>query len=247
MLISIDFFISNKISVRKTMIIPAWAHRERVRKELKMKSAKSTAQKAQKLEIKKIAENKKNHELLLVNLKADCKRLNKLPQGAAREQLKRKLIKFYLPLVNDYINSKQEFHNYILTQVMAWLFDLRELDEALELARIAIDQNQPMPKRYRQTAQTFVANAVFAWAKAQKNNGKPIEPYFSKMFDQVIHWQNNDNTKIKYLKLAAAEARSKGDIEKALEFCIQAEKIDPKKAKIKTFKAELQKAAAVIQ
>ncbi|MDD5699032.1 MAG: phage terminase small subunit [Victivallaceae bacterium] len=225
------------------MISPAWQHRERVRQQLAASAAKAAAEKAEKQEISKMAADKERFELLLVQLDVDCKRLSELPQGSAREPLKRELVKSYLPLVEAYITGKQEYRNIVLTQVMVWLFDLGEIDQALKLAAVAVAQNQPMPARYSRDVRTFIADAVLEWCKKQSAAGDPIEPYFLAMHEQVMQWQVHDVIKVKYLTLAAREHQAAGDVEKALTLCLDAEKLDPQ-AKIKTLKKELEKAVA---
>ncbi len=221
----------------------AWAFRERIRAEQAAKDAKAAIEKAGQTEITKMAENKANFELLLAQLDIDCKRLSEQPQGAARDPLKRELVKSYLPLVNAYIAGKEAFQNLVLTQVMVWLFDLGEIEQALTLADVAIAQNQPMPQRFGRDVRTFVADAFLDWRKLQKALKNPVEPYFTRIFDQVMTWKIHDEIKVKYLKAAAEEYHAAGEVEKALECCDKAQAIDPT-VPVKTLRKELEKAVA---
>ncbi len=225
------------------MVSLAWAHRERVRAENAAKAAKAAIETAGKAQIRQMAEDKASFELLLTQLDIDCKRLSELPQGAARDPLKRELVNSYLPLVDEYISSGKEFQNLVLTRVMVWLFDLGEIDRALAMADVAIAQNQPMPQRFGRDVKTFVADAFLDWRKLQKALKNPVEPYFSKVFEQVMTWQIHDEIKVKYLKAAAEEYQAAGNIERALECCVQAQSIDPT-ATVKTLRKELEKAVA---
>lgn len=226
------------------MISPAWKHRDNVLRAQAAAAAKAAVEKKDETTIKTLAGDKARFELLLTALDNDCTRISALPKGSARTELKRELLKTWLPVVDAYIAGGSIFANPVLTQVMIWCWDTGDINNALRLTNVAIEQNQGMPERFSRNVKTYVADAFLDWCKEQQVNKSAIEPYFSEMLAKVMDWAIHDDIKLKYVKLAALEAKAAGDPERALELCEQAEKIDSKKAQVKTLKAELEKAVA---
>lgn len=228
------------------MTSPAWRHRETVQRAQAEIAARRAAEGKDAVVIQAMADDKERFELLLTSLECDCNRISALPQGSARTDLKRDLLKTWLPLIDAYINASKVYQNTALTQVLVWTFDVGLINDALRLAEVAIEQQQPMPERYKRNVKTYVADAFLEWARNEKPNGA-IEPYFSEMYAKVMAWAIHDDIKLKYVKLAAVEAKEAEDYEGALALCLQAEKISPRKAQVKTLKAEMTKAIAVQQ
>lgn len=221
----------------------AWDHHTRILRERKAQEALDAARKETASAKAPSAEQK----LLLTALERDCLSLSDLPQGPARLERKRELVKIWLPVVEKYQASGEKYRNPVLTQVMIWLFDCSDIDAAMRLARLAVEQEQPLPERFKRDVRTGVADLVMNWINTR--NGQPIEPYFSEIFGQIFTadgpgWAIHDEIKIKYLKIAIREAEKNGDLNLALKHCFMAERISPQKAKVKTKKAELQKALA---
>lgn len=229
------------------MTSPAWRHRKAVLQEQDAAAAKAALERKDEKTIQKLTSDKARFELLLTALENDCNRISALPKGGARTELKRELLKTWLPVINAYLAGSEIYQNIALTQVMVWCFDTGDINEALRLADAAIEQQQPMPERYKRNVKTYVADAFLDWVREQQVNGGAIEPYFSRMYDLAMSWSIHDDIKLKYVRLAALQAKDAGDPEKALELCKQAEAIDARKAQVKTLKAELNKAIAVKQ
>jgi hypothetical protein len=115
--------------------------------------------------------NARKHLLLQeAALDQDLERLSAMKGAlAGRQLLKRdELLPKYQDYIQRYIESGLNFPNRILVQVMIWLFDTAQFDDALELADFAIEQGQQMPERFkRRDIQTFVADTVIDWAYEQ--------------------------------------------------------------------------------
>lgn len=221
----------------------AWDYHTRILRERQAREALNAAREETASAKAPSAEQK----LLLTALERDCQGLSDLPQGPARLERKRELVRLWLPVVTKYQASGEKYRNPVLTQVMVWLFDISDIDAAMRLARLAIEQEQPLPDRFIRDIRTGVADLVMTWINTR--NGQAVEPYFSEIFDQIFPadgpgWAIHDEIKIKYLKVAIREAEKRGDLNLALELCSTAERIAPEKAKVKTKKAELQKALA---
>ncbi|MEI8244363.1 MAG: phage terminase small subunit [Lentisphaerota bacterium] len=252
------------------MTSPAWRHRNQVIQNQAAVAAKVALERKDEKTIQTLTSDKARFELLLTALENDCNRISALPKGGARTELKRELLKTWLPVINAYLAGDQVYQNIALTQVLVWCFDIGDINEALRLADAAIEQQQPMPERYKRNVKTYVADAILDWCRDQQarttggdipGNARPgsagnktadatpgaIEPYFSRMYEQAMSWPIHDDIKLKYVRLAALQAKSAGDLEKSLELCEQAEKIDSRKAQVKTLKTELNKAIAAQQ
>jgi hypothetical protein len=104
-------------------------------------------------------------------------------------------------------------------QVMVWLFDTAQFDDALELADFLIEQGQQMPERFkRRDIQTFVADAVCEWAYAEYKANRSPEPYLSDLLPLVDgKWQLTEQIPSKYHKLIGIRALEAGQLETALK------------------------------
>ena len=125
------------------------------------------------------------------------RRLSELPRGSERTERKRALLLEFLPVVEKYVVTGEEYRNPVLTQLMVWAFDVGDIDQAMRLARVAIAQNQPMPERYKRDVRTAVADLVMDWVESRGE--QPVEPYFSEVYraifpeePDVIGWQIHD-------------------------------------------------------
>lgn len=225
----------------------AWEYHNQIIRRRKINQAREAVRMRETAVIDQSAEQQPEFDLLLEAVKQDREKLHGIPQGPERNERKRELVKNYLPAVEAYLAGEKKFRNPVLSQVMIWLFDLGDIDQAMRLARVAVEQNQPMPDGFKRDIRTGVADLVLDWVNTREN--QPVEPYFSEIYALIfpaegIGWQIHDDIKIKYIKIAIARAEAEQDVRKALQLCKFAESIDPKKAQVKTRKAQLEKAVA---
>ncbi|MDG5830462.1 phage terminase small subunit [Salmonella enterica subsp. enterica serovar Newport] len=75
------------------------------------------------------------------------------------------LLPRWVPTVESYLESKQVYANPVFAWCVIWLFDVGELDQALEWADIAISQQQATPVSYAANFPTFVADTMLAWRR----------------------------------------------------------------------------------
>lgn len=226
------------------MISPAWKHRQRVLRERELAAASAALKTQDQQTINKLASENGKFQLLLQSIENDCKRISDLPKGQARTELKRELLKVYLPVCDAYIAGDEEYTNPALTRVLIWLFDVGEIDKALSYAAVAIAQDQPLPERFNRDIKTYVADAFLEWAEVQLKSGHSVEPYFSAMLIDVLEWPVHEPIKLKYLRLAAKLAYAAEDFDAALDLCNKAEAINITEAKVKTLKKDVEKAIA---
>lgn len=165
--------------------------------------------------------NARKHLLLQeAALDQDLARLSDLKNLASKQSLKREeLLPKYQEYVLRYCESGLNFPNRVVVQVMVWLFDTAQFDDALELADFLMDQGQQMPERFkRRDIQTFVADAVCEWAYAEYNARRSPEPYLSDLLPRVDgEWDLTEQIPSKYHKLIGMRAMEAEQWETALK------------------------------
>ena len=153
-------------------------------------------------------------------LDQDLARLSDLKNLASKQSLKREeLLPKYQEYVQRYCESGLNFPNRVAVQVMVWLFDTAQFDDALELADFLMEQGQQMPERFkRRDLQTFVADAVCEWAYAEYNAKRSPEPYLSNLLPLVDGvWNLTEQIPSKYHKLIGMRAMEAEQWETALK------------------------------
>ncbi|QLG94915.1 terminase [Pseudomonas yamanorum] len=153
-------------------------------------------------------------------LDQDLARISAINGLAGRQALKREeLLPKYQEYVQRYCESGLNFPNRVAVQVMVWLFDTVQFDDALELADFLMEQGQQMPERFkRRDIQTFVADAVCEWAYAEYNADRSPEPYLSDLLPRVDgEWELTEQIPSKYHKLIGMRAMEAEQWETALK------------------------------
>lgn len=177
------------------------------------------------------ANARKHLKLMEASLDADLVRLKAIPSLAGKQDLKRtELLPKYQEYIQRYIESGQVMQNRVLVQVMVWLFDTTQFDDALELAEIAMVQGQLMPERFkRRDIQTFVADAVGDWAYAEYDAGRSPEPYLSDLLPRVDgEWNLPEQIPSKFHKLIGMRAMDGEQWAVALKHLERATELYPK-------------------
>lgn len=212
------------------MSSPAWKHRRRV-----------LAQAQPAVQTPGVP---RSHETFLTAVATACSRISEVPRGPERDKVKRAFFDEFCPEVRKYVDSRAEYRNPALVQLMIWAFDLDEIRTAWDFMETAVRQNQPMPERFKSPLICAAADCLFDWAVRQYTAGKNPEPYFSDMFRRIVPagvslaWTVHQQIRLKYVKLALQHEH---DPAKALELCCLAEQIDPVGAGVKTRKAKLER------
>lgn len=155
------------------------------------------------------ANARKHLKLMEASLNEDLARLKAIPNLAGKQDLKRtELLPKYQEYIQRYLESGLQLQNRVLVQVMVWLFDTTQFDDALELADIAIEQGQRLPDGFkRKDIQTFVADAVGDWAYAEYEAGRSPEPYLSDLLPRVDgEWTLPEQIPSKFHKLIGMRA-----------------------------------------
>ena len=170
---------------------PAQRHSQRIRMEQRLK---------EKLAI----ESAESLHMQIQTLNQDVAYLRSLPTIADRVDYKRdELLPRWMPTVEAYLDGGSVYPNPVFAWCVVWLFDVDCLDEALRLADIAIEQQQPTPDNIKSRFPAFVADTVMAWAEDTAAAGESVEPYFSQVFEKVTqHWRLHEEITAKWFKFA---------------------------------------------
>lgn len=176
------------------VLSPAQRHSQRIATEQRLKQSQAV-------------DSRESMHVLIAALEKDVALARSLPLIADRVVLKRDvLLPRWMPTVEAYLASGENYANPILAWCVIWLFDVGELEKALDWADIAISQQQATPERLRSNFPTFVADTMLAWAEESAGRGESIEPYFSRTFDRVANtWRLHEQITAKWYKFAGLE------------------------------------------
>lgn len=144
--------------------------------------------------------------VLEIALQNDINKIRQLPSLAERADYKRDhFLPKWLPFVEEYITRGDNYQNDAFIYCIIYLFDVGNLDRALEMADVAIKQNQSMPESFKSNLPTFVADQVYQWISKTASTGESVEPYFTQTFKKVADsWQLHEVITAKWYKLAAS-------------------------------------------
>lgn len=138
---------------------PAQRHSQRIAMEQKLKRSQAL-------------ETTESMHLLIRALETDVEHVRSLPTIADRVEYKRDvLLPRWVPTVEAYLESGQVYANPVFAWCVIWLFDVGDLDKALDWADIAISQQQATSDRLRSNFPTFVADTMLAWAQETAGRG----------------------------------------------------------------------------
>lgn len=175
-------------------------------------------------------------ETLLKNTLAELSAMASLDE---RQAHKRGVLPQLAPLAQAYLDSQSTAPNPLAVQVMIWLFDVNDIEPALNLAIELVRRGfNFMPDRFNRSMADFVADAVYDWANAQLAKNQPAAPYLDQLINAVEsqHWALNFIVKGKLYAMAAKHAERSGEHAMCLLLCAQAEAANPDGAGVKTLK-----------
>jgi tetratricopeptide (TPR) repeat protein len=210
----------------------ALAHKRRVQAEGPAAAARAGAEAvvySSATALSSPANAKKHLKLMEDALAQDLERISAINSRELRQQLKHdELLPKYLDYVQRYRDSGLSFPNSVVMQVLVWLFDTVQFEAGLDLANFAIEQNQPMPERFKRDVPTFVADAVIEWAEAEQKAGRSPEPYLSDLLLRVDgEWELTEQIPAKYHKLVGIRAMADKDWAKAITHFERATELHP--------------------
>ncbi|MBL4755855.1 MAG: hypothetical protein JKY52_19955 [Flavobacteriales bacterium] len=149
-----------------------------------------------------------------------------------KRELKKAFIPQYIEFIKGYIKNGENYLNLVLVTIIIWLLDTEDFESALELAMVAVEQDQPMPERFKRDLATVVAETVFDWANEQYRLKQSAYPYFEQI-TQILATDAWHVEQIivhnKIYKLAAMFAERDGDDETALEWYDKCIDVNPER------------------
>ncbi len=165
--------------------------------------AKKAAKEQQTFDVGSVADSNSLH-IKLIGFEEDRKHLRSFNAIADRVEHKRTvLVPKYKPYVEKYLESGERYDNPIFTNLVIWLFDIQEMDTAIEWCFKAMELDLPTPDNFRRDWPTFCADEVLAWAEKQSERGHSIEPYFSQVFEKIEKdWRLHEKVHAKYYRFA---------------------------------------------
>ncbi|WP_226648151.1 phage terminase small subunit [Microbulbifer variabilis] len=130
---------------------------------------------------------KTNHDRVVVEseLEHDLKLLSERENIAEKIALKKQLLPKYLPRVRDFMESGANYPYPLLVWCVIWLLDVEDIEQALELANFAIDQQQKMPERFKRDLPTYTAEELHDWAEREYKKQRSPHPYFEEVLKAV--------------------------------------------------------------
>ncbi len=170
----------------------------------------------------------------------DLARLKAISEIPEKNEAKRGMVGAYLPFVKDYITSGRYYPNSIAVQVMIWLFDIGDIENALNTALVLISQKQAMPERFSSSMETFVCDYTYDWANKLLAAGLSASPYLDQVVENIdLHfWDLHPAVASKMYALLAKFKFHDADYAKVVALCGQAELVNPEGAGVKTLKAK---------
>ncbi|END4285353.1 terminase [Escherichia coli] len=182
---------------------PAQRHSQRIAMEQKLKRSQAL-------------ETTESMHMLIRALETDVEHVRSLPTIADRVEYKRDvLLPRWVPTVEAYLESGQVYANPVFAWCVIWLFDVGDLDKALDWADIAISQQQATPDRLRSNFPTFVADTLLEWTQETAGRGESVEPYFTRTFERVANtWRLHEQVTAKWFKFAGLELLRNDDGQK---------------------------------
>lgn len=178
-------------------------------------------------------------------METDLGRLANIPVIEDKAKLKADLIKNYLPFVKNYIQQGHNYPNSIAVQVMVWLFDIGDIENALALG-LALNRmpNQIMPERFRRDLPTYIADEVYEWANAQFKAEQSASPYLDQFVGVTVSekWDLHPLVMGKNMAMLAKHEFAKGNFIRAKHWCEKADEANPGKAGVKGLYAATLKA-----
>ena len=173
-------------------------------------------------------------------IRQDDSLLREIKSHEERNEQKALLIPKYEAYLQSYLEGDKRYKNPVLVQIMVWLFDTNEIEQALQLAVLAIDVNDELPDAFGSKLQDWVLDTVFDWCEKEYEIKRSAEPFLSDTIEHIETIDTFDQIKAKYQKLAGHYALHAENWQKAVEHYVYAEKLNPK-IQVKTKRETAQK------
>lgn len=187
-------------------------------------------------------------EQLQAAMVTDVARIKTKPVIEDKQALKRELLPNYLPFVQAYVADGHDYPNDVAVQVMVWLFDVNDIDNALKIGMYLVATgNNDLPPKFSRNLPTFIADAIYDWANDQLKAEQTASPYLDDLVtyiddDALVEkWDLHPAVISKNLALLAKHKEREGKFAECVALCERAEAVNPTGAGVKTMKERVQK------
>ncbi|AWX99518.1 hypothetical protein A8139_05565 [Marinomonas primoryensis] len=188
-------------------------------------------------------------EQLQAAMATDVARIKTKPVIEDKQALKLDLLPNYLPFVQAYVADGHDYPNDVAVQVMVWLFDVNDIDNALKIGAYLVATNtNELPAKFARNLLTFIADEVYEWANAQLKAEQTASPYLDDLVsfidnEHVIEeWDLHPLVLSKNMAMLAKHKEREGKLAECVALCDRAEAANPTGAGVKTMKDRVQKA-----
>lgn len=164
---------------------PALAHKQRVLHRLGQVQLVDSLTDGHAQKSLSTLDDDNQQPLVIAELASDVKALQAIASISEKAAFKVGLVNKYLPLVDAYISSGAQFKNPLLVYVLIWLLDTEQMGKAIDVAEVAIEQNQKMPTHFKRELSDFVVEEFAEWACRQCKAKQSVLPYLSNVIALV--------------------------------------------------------------
>lgn len=187
-------------------------------------------------------------EQLQAAMVTDVARIKTKPAIEDKQALKRELLPNYVPFVQAYVDDGHNYPNDVAVQVVVWLFDVNDIDNALKIGMYLVATgNSDLPPKFSRNLPTFIADAIYDWANDELKAEQTASPYLDDlvafMDDEALveKWDLHPAVISKNLALLAKHKEREGKLAECVSLCERAEGANPTGAGVKTMKERVQK------
>lgn len=187
-------------------------------------------------------------EQLQAAMVTDVARIKTKPAIEDKQALKRDLLPNYLPFVQAYVADGHNYPNDVAVQVVVWLFDVNDIDNALKIGmHLVATGNNDLPPKFARNLLTFIADEVYEWANAQFKAEHLASPYLDDLVgyidnDKVAEeWDLHPLVLSKNMAMLAKHKERESKLAECVALCERAEEVNPTGAGVKTMKERAQK------
>lgn len=173
---------------------------------------------------------------------ADLGSLSALTKLEDKAAAKKTMIETYWGFIKAYMDNGDNYPNSVAVRVMIWLFDVLDIERALDLAFYLIKTGvQVTPSKFDRDIPTFVCDAVYDWANALLKMDPPqsASPYL----DALVATLDNDKWSLappvqsKMYAMLAKHKNRVGEYALTVSLCEKAEQVNPEGHGTKGLKA----------
>ena len=180
-------------------------------------------------------------------MEVDLQRIKGEGNLEAKTALKRDLLPNYMPFITEYMDQGHDYPNMLAVQMMIWLFDLGEIEQALQLGLYLLGTpKQDMPPAFNRDIATFMADSIYDWANVELKAERSASPYLDTWVEFVLgaEFTLAPMVESKGIAMLAKHEMAKGNLEHVVRWCELAEKVNPEGHGTKTMKEKATKQLA---